>query len=205
MVTRGPGCLRHSADDAELRHALLASLVTGSVVMLAIAAWQMRRGREPELFRPVARIALKVLAPAVLLAMMVGSHLGVVEAVYQQRAPGAAARPRPRRLVATGVAVLATVLSLFAGLYPRVVVASTGSANDLTVAGTASGTTTLTAMAIATAVLFPLVLLDQGWEYTVFHERVQRATQPPAVPRGRRAVPPAAGLSAPVGRTDGSD
>ena len=103
------------------------------------------------------------------------------------------------------MAVLATVLSLFAGLYPRVVVASTGSANDLTVAGTASGTTTLTAMAIATAVLFPLVLLYQGWAYTVFHERVQRATQPPAVPRGRRAVPPAAGLSAPVGRTDGSD
>jgi cytochrome bd ubiquinol oxidase subunit I len=64
-------------------HALLASLVTGSVVMLAIAAWQMRRGREPELFRAAARVALRVLAPSVLLAMMVGSHLGVVEAVYQ--------------------------------------------------------------------------------------------------------------------------
>ena len=48
-------------------------------------------------------------------------------------------------------------------------------------------------MAIATAVLFPLVLLYQGWAYTVFHERVQRATPPPAVRRGgeRAGAPPA--------------
>ncbi len=82
--------------------------------------------------------------------------------------------------VATGVAMLVAVLSLFAGLYPRVVVASTGPAYDLTVANAASGPTTLTAMAIATAVLFPVVLLYQGWAYTMFHDRVQRAAPPQA-------------------------
>jgi cytochrome bd ubiquinol oxidase subunit II len=82
--------------------------------------------------------------------------------------------------VATGVAMLVTVLSLFTGLYPRVVVASTGPAYDLTVANAASGPTALTAMAIATAVLFPVVLLYQGWAYTVFHDRVQRAAPPQA-------------------------
>jgi cytochrome bd ubiquinol oxidase subunit I len=64
-------------------HVLLASLVTASVVMLAIAAWQLRRGAEPAVFRPAARLSLVVLAPSILLATFVGSELGVVEAKYQ--------------------------------------------------------------------------------------------------------------------------
>ena len=64
-------------------HVLLASAVTGSVVMLAVAAWQLRRGKQPETFKPAARIALVVLAPSIILAMLVGSELGVTEATYQ--------------------------------------------------------------------------------------------------------------------------
>jgi cytochrome bd-type quinol oxidase subunit 1 len=64
-------------------HVLLASAVTGSVVMLAVAAWHLRRGRQVNLFRRAARLALVVLAPAIVLAMLVGSELGVTEAKYQ--------------------------------------------------------------------------------------------------------------------------
>ena len=64
-------------------HVLLASLVTGSVVMLAVSAWQLRKGKEPEVFRPSAGLALVVLVPALLLAMLVGSELGVTEGKYQ--------------------------------------------------------------------------------------------------------------------------
>jgi cytochrome bd ubiquinol oxidase subunit I len=64
-------------------HVLLASLTTAAAVMLAIAAWQLRRGSAPEVFRPAARLALVVLAPSLLLAMVVGSELGVTEAKYQ--------------------------------------------------------------------------------------------------------------------------
>jgi cytochrome bd-type quinol oxidase subunit 1 len=64
-------------------HVLLASLVTGAAVMLAVSAWQLRHGRARETFTRSAGLALAVLVPAVILAMFVGSELGVVEAQYQ--------------------------------------------------------------------------------------------------------------------------
>ena len=62
---------------------LLASLVTAAVVMLAISAWQLRRGRDRTVFRPTAKLALVVLVPAIFLEIGVGSELGVIEADYQ--------------------------------------------------------------------------------------------------------------------------
>ncbi|WP_034263340.1 cytochrome ubiquinol oxidase subunit I [Actinospica robiniae] len=64
-------------------HVLLAGVVTGSVVMLAVSAWQLRKGQEPEVFRISASLALLVLVPSLLLAMLVGSELGVTEGKYQ--------------------------------------------------------------------------------------------------------------------------
>jgi cytochrome bd ubiquinol oxidase subunit I len=64
-------------------HVLLASLVTGSVIMLAVSAWQLRHGRTPEIFTKSARMSLAILVPAIILAMFVGSELGVIEARYQ--------------------------------------------------------------------------------------------------------------------------
>jgi cytochrome bd ubiquinol oxidase subunit I len=64
-------------------HVLVASLVTGSVVMLAVSVWHLRRGSYPETFGRSARLCLIVLFPAILFAMLIGSELGVVEARYQ--------------------------------------------------------------------------------------------------------------------------
>jgi cytochrome d ubiquinol oxidase subunit I len=64
-------------------HVLLASLVTGALVMLAVSAWHLRRGHAVEAFRRTTIISLVVLAPAVLLNMFIGSELGVVEGKYQ--------------------------------------------------------------------------------------------------------------------------
>jgi cytochrome bd ubiquinol oxidase subunit I len=64
-------------------HILLASLVTGSAVMLAVSAWQLRRGGARDVFTRSARLALGVLLPAMLFAMLIGSELGVIEARYQ--------------------------------------------------------------------------------------------------------------------------
>ncbi|MGO9160626.1 MAG: cytochrome ubiquinol oxidase subunit I [Streptosporangiaceae bacterium] len=62
---------------------LLASLTTGAAVMLAVSAWQLRRGGDREVFSRSARLALVVLVPAILFTMLVGDELGVIEARYQ--------------------------------------------------------------------------------------------------------------------------
>src|SRR5215510_9210611 len=64
---------------------LLASLVTGAMVMLAVSAWQLRRGqdKDKDVFLRSARLSLVVLVPAILFTMLVGDELGVIEARYQ--------------------------------------------------------------------------------------------------------------------------
>jgi cytochrome bd ubiquinol oxidase subunit I len=64
-------------------HVILASLVTGSLVMLAISAWYLRKGREVEAFHHTARLSILVLLPAILLQMFVGNKLGEIENTYQ--------------------------------------------------------------------------------------------------------------------------
>ena len=64
-------------------HVVLASLVTGSLVMLAVSTWHLRRGHAVEAFRRTTIISLVILAPAVFLNMFIGSELGVVEGKYQ--------------------------------------------------------------------------------------------------------------------------
>jgi cytochrome bd ubiquinol oxidase subunit I len=69
-------------------HVILASLVTGSLLMLAVSAWQLSHasGSAPaqqSAFKATARLSVIVLAPSIILAMMVGSHLGVVQTKYQ--------------------------------------------------------------------------------------------------------------------------
>src|SRR6266705_2146359 len=62
---------------------MLASLVTGAAVMLAVSAWQLRHREDRGVFTRSARLALIVLVPAMLFTMLVGDELGVIEARYQ--------------------------------------------------------------------------------------------------------------------------
>src|SRR6516165_9384956 len=62
---------------------LFAALTTGCMVMLAVSAWQLRHGRDREVFTRSARLALIVLVPAILFTLLVGDELGVIEARYQ--------------------------------------------------------------------------------------------------------------------------
>jgi cytochrome d ubiquinol oxidase subunit I len=64
-------------------HVVLASLVTGSLVMLSVSAWHLRRDSFVDAFRRTATVAIVVLFPSIVLTLVVGSHLGVVEAQYQ--------------------------------------------------------------------------------------------------------------------------
>jgi cytochrome d ubiquinol oxidase subunit I len=64
-------------------HVVLASLVTGSVIMLGVSAWHLHRSESVDAFRRAAVISLAVLLPAVVLTLFVGSELGVIEETYQ--------------------------------------------------------------------------------------------------------------------------
>jgi cytochrome d ubiquinol oxidase subunit I len=64
-------------------HVLAASLVTGSVVMLAVSAWHLRRRSNPDMFQRSAKLAIAVLIPAAMLALFFGGRLGINETTYQ--------------------------------------------------------------------------------------------------------------------------
>jgi cytochrome bd ubiquinol oxidase subunit I len=64
-------------------HVLLVGLTTAAVVIFGIACWHLVRGRNQELFRRAAKLALIVGVPISLVNLGVGSHLGVVITDYQ--------------------------------------------------------------------------------------------------------------------------
>jgi cytochrome d ubiquinol oxidase subunit II len=94
---------------------------------------------------------------------------------------------------ATSVTMAMIVVSIFAELYPRVMVSTLGAASDLTVANTASGSYALTVMTVVLAVLLPVVLGYQAWTYRVFRNRVSadhvgEGPAPPAAAGGPRSL-----------------
>jgi cytochrome bd ubiquinol oxidase subunit I len=62
---------------------LFASLTTGTVVMLAVSAWQLRHGGDRAVFTRSAKMSLVILLPAILFTMLIGDELGVIEGRYQ--------------------------------------------------------------------------------------------------------------------------
>src|SRR6185437_11768686 len=64
-------------------HTILAGLIFGSIVMLGVCCWHLLRGRNVELFRRAAKLALIVAVPATLIQLSVGNRFG--EAVTSQQ------------------------------------------------------------------------------------------------------------------------
>jgi cytochrome d ubiquinol oxidase subunit I len=64
-------------------HTILAGLIFGSIVMLGVSCWHLLRGRNVELFRRAAKLALIVAVPATLVQLTVGNRFG--EAVTAQQ------------------------------------------------------------------------------------------------------------------------
>ncbi len=73
---------------------------------------------------------------------------------------------------ATAATIAAVVVSIFTGLYPRVLVSTVDPAFSLTIDNTASAPYSLKVMTIVTVILLPVVLVYQGWTYSVFRRRL---------------------------------
>jgi cytochrome d ubiquinol oxidase subunit I len=57
-------------------HVILAGLIFGSIVMLGVSCWHLLRGRNVELFRRTAKLALIVAVPMTLIQLSVGNRFG---------------------------------------------------------------------------------------------------------------------------------
>ena len=64
-------------------HVVLVGLTTAAVLIFGVACWHLLRGRNQELFRSAAMLALLVGVPVSAVNLAVGSHLGVVITDYQ--------------------------------------------------------------------------------------------------------------------------
>jgi cytochrome d ubiquinol oxidase subunit II len=160
-------CLTHGATFLALRstgvvaqraHALAGRLVWPALVLVAVFA--------------VWTVSLSDGGPWRTLAVVVPVAAAVLAVVLTR------AGREGRSFTATTVTIGGTVAALFANLYPDVMVSTTSAANTLTVAGTASGDYALKVMTVVAVVIFPVVLLYQGWSYWVFRARVTTPPEP---------------------------
>lgn len=76
--------------------------------------------------------------------------------------------------VLTGVTIAFTTITLFMGLYPRVMVSSLSPDWSLTIYNASSSPYTLKVMSIVALILVPIVLAYQAWSYWIFRQRLVR-------------------------------
>jgi cytochrome d ubiquinol oxidase subunit II len=104
------------------------------------------------------------LGPAIPAALGIAAIVAAVLLVFGRRSGWA--------FVTTAVTAVASVATIFTGLYPRVLVSHPSFDNSLTVANASSGHYALVVITVVAAIFTPIVLLYQGWTYHVFRARL---------------------------------
>src|SRR5205814_1681891 len=64
-------------------HTMLAGLAVGSTLVFGVSCWHLVRGRDVELFRRAAKLALIVLLPVAAVNLWFGSHFGIYTTKHQ--------------------------------------------------------------------------------------------------------------------------
>jgi cytochrome d ubiquinol oxidase subunit II len=86
-------------------------------------------------------------------------------------------RQSKRAFIATGILIAFSTITLFAGLFPRVMISSLNPDWSLTIYNASSGSYTLKVMSIVALIFVPIVILYQAWSYYVFRERIGRKSK----------------------------
>ncbi len=167
--------------------------LTFALLSVLLGATYLTLKTEGELRDRYARASGRVgwLAALVTFGWLTWSHVGIGSAGFVPSpidalglvavvaaALFAEARSEGWSFASAAVAIGSVVGSIFVDLFPRVMVSTTSSTYDLTIANTASPSYTLKVMTVVAVVCFPLVLLYQGWSLWVFRKRL--ATPPAA-------------------------
>jgi cytochrome d ubiquinol oxidase subunit II len=167
LALRTRGDLRTRAGAASRRLAIPVAVVVGAMLAWTVAVGVDRNDKS--VFPPVLPAAL---GAAALVAAVV---------LVARKRSGAA-------FVATGLAVVLWVATVFTTLYPRVLVSHPDFGNSLTIPGAAAGHYALSVITVVAAICVPIVLIYQGWTYHVFRARLggEPVAIPPVEPVERR-------------------
>ena len=181
--------------------------VTLTVLSLLLGATYLCLKTDGELHQRVAKLSSRLgwLAAAITIGWLTWIHVGLGGGflpnpfqVLAFTAVVAAALCAESHAEGWAFAAAATVIgsvlgSIFFELFPRVMVSSTNAAYNLTVSNSSSPSYTLRVMTVVALVLFPVVLVYQGWSLYVFRKRIRSGPIPeeqltPVPPESRGAV-----------------
>ena len=165
--------------------------LTLTVLSLFLGAAYLTLKTEGELHDRVARVSSRLgwLAAIVTFGWLTWSHVGLsvgfvpspIDALalvaVVAGAMFAESHVEGWAFASAAVTIASVVGSIFFDLFPRVMVSSTNTAYNLTVANSASPSYTLKVMSVVAIVFFPFVLVYQGWGIYVFRKRL--ITPPP--------------------------
>ncbi len=167
--------------------------LTVTVLSLFVGAAYLTLKTEGALHDRVARLSGRLgwLAVVITFGWLTWLHVGIssgfvpepIEALALVAVIGGAwladSRAEGWAFAAAATAIGSVVGSIFFELFPRVMVSSTNSAYNLTVANSASPSYTLKVMTVVAVITFPVVLLYQGWSLYIFRKRISGG--PPSV------------------------
>ena len=77
----------------------------------------------------------------------------------------------------TGLNIVFSTVTIFMGLYPRVMPSRLNPNWSLTIHNASSSDYTLRIMTIVALIFVPLILIYQGWTYYTFRQRVTKETE----------------------------
>jgi cytochrome d ubiquinol oxidase subunit II len=80
--------------------------------------------------------------------------------------------------ISGGLAILAAVVMVFTGLFPRIMISTLNPEFNLTIYNSAASPDTLQRLLIIFLIFLPLVILYQSWTYWIFRKRISPESSP---------------------------
>lgn len=156
--------LKSAGDISDKARALASKLALPTAVIVAVfGVWTLAAGHHS-----LAGLRFGIVLLAV---VMVGLLLVSVPSLLT-----AGNESDKKAFMATGSAIVLTVITIFLCLFPNVMPSIHGAAEHLTIWNASSTQNTLTLMTIVAVILVPVVLAYQAWTYWVFRQRIDRTT-----------------------------
>lgn len=145
-----------AGSDAVLNRVKALADKLGLVLVVAVVIWVVLAYLLTDIYSGVLALALVALAAVALVASV----------VLQLK------DKKGFSFIAMFLAILCVTASVFAGMFPNVMISTLDPSWSLTIYNASSSPYTLKIMTIVAFTLVPIVLLYQSWNYYVFRKRV---------------------------------